>query len=279
MRIDLRIDPSALNVRVRNIHKRIAFGAVNAVNAAAKDVQAAQFENVRARFTVRQPRFLFGTPERPGGAAARIRPFASVRAGRPFAEISVSGPEGRGGVRRRTLLPGFEEGAPRGPFTPGADRVAVPVTGGAARPSIEDAIRQEFTFAGMRLRAYRAGRVVTRPRRGNRRVAQSLFGTEGRVEDPTGRRAGSNVQFKGQHGTFIVRPDSSLTFTGGGIFRRVGEDVEPVYVFVRPFRLDKRLGFRALARRVGEPQLRRRMEAEMAEAVARSRIAAIGRSS
>ena len=128
MRVNLRIDPARLILRLRPLtgSRGLAFAAVNAINAAALKVQEAAFENVRRRFVVRRPAFLFGTAGRPGGAAARITPRASVGAKRPFADVSVQGGLGRGSFRRRTLLAEFERGAIRrgDPF------LAVPIVGG-----------------------------------------------------------------------------------------------------------------------------------------------------
>jgi len=277
VRIELQFDDRVLFARMQKGQRRLAFAAVNAINAAARDVQAAQFENVRRKFTIRDPRFFFGTPERPGGSAARIRTFASVGKGRAFAEVEVSGPLSRGRSARRTLLPEFERGGRRGPFTPGAQTVAVPLTGGAARPSIGDKIAKEFTFGGMQLRGFRGGKFVRR-NKASKSAVVSLFGTEGRVEDPTGRRRGEGLQFRGRQRTFIIPPDASFTFPQGGVFRRTGEDdIELVYVFKRPFQLDTRLGFKALGLAVGEAQLARHFEAETREAVEREGIAAIGR--
>jgi len=276
--VRLTVDDRELFARMAKGQRRLAFAAVNAINAAARDVQVAWFENVRRKFTIRDERFFFGTPGRPGGAAARIRFFASVGKGRAFAEVEVSGPLSRGGSARRTLLPEFERGGVRAPFTPGAKHVAVPITGGAARSSIKERINKEFTFAGMQLRGFRGGKAVVRDRRGGKKAGLSLFGTEGGVQDPTGRRHGEGVQFRGRHRTFLIPPDASFTFPQGGVFRRVSEeDIEPVYVFLKPFRLDQRLGAEPLGVAVAEAQLSRHMEAETREAVEREAIARIGR--
>jgi hypothetical protein len=120
VKIDLQIDTAPLLLRLKNGEKRLAYAVVNAINSTAKRVQEAERERVLRAFVVRKRDFILRE-------AAIIKPFASVKQGRPYAEISV-------GDKQRLLLRKFEQGAAREPFTPGAKSVAVPLLGRPARP-------------------------------------------------------------------------------------------------------------------------------------------------
>ena len=105
MRIDLQIDSAPLVLRLQNGQRRLAYAVVNAINNTAKRIQAAERRRVEQEFTVRKKEFI-------RREAAVIKPFASVKQGRPYAEIGV-------GQKPRLLLSAFERGAERKPFTPG----------------------------------------------------------------------------------------------------------------------------------------------------------------
>jgi len=272
VRVNLRIDPARLILRLRPLtgSRGLAFAAVNAINAAALKVQGAAFENVRRRFVVRRPAFFFGTPGRPGGTAARVTPRASVGRGRPFADVVVRGPLSRGGSARRTLLPEFERGGVKRPSRPGASRVAVPVLRGPARPSKPEPVPQAFTFAGLGLRKFVRGRAVSRSRRGRHVSVAGLFDVGGRLNLPG---PSDTVQIKGRHRTFVIRPESSLSFPSGGVFRRTGPEkgaVELVYAFRRQVPLDARLGFVPLAVSTANRWLPEFLERETIREIARA---------
>src|SRR5690606_34935368 len=92
--------------------------------------------------------------------AAVIKPFASVKQNRAFAEIAV-------GQKPRLLLSAFERGAERKPFTPSARRVAEPVVGGPARPRFSAAVTPELRVGKLRFGRTETGRrraAVTRTR-------------------------------------------------------------------------------------------------------------------
>lgn len=231
MRIDLDVDVAPLILRLRNGERRLAYAAVNAINATAKRVQLAEIENVREHFTIRKPTFFFGTPARPGGVAARIRPFASVKQGRAYAEIAVQAPASRGAVARQTLLPMFEAGGKRPTFTPGAKQVAVPLVGGPARPQQAESVPRAFTFSALHF-----------------------------------ERSSSGKQFRGRQRTFIVNRAGG----GGAVLQRTGpgaEDVRTVYTFQPPPTLDRRLRWMATAQRVADVWFREEMEREAVKAV------------
>ena len=146
MRIDLQIDSAQLVLRLRNGQSRLAYAAVNAVNNTAKRIQAAERRRVEQEFTVRKKEFI-------RREAAIIKPFASVKQGRAYAEISV-------GQKPRLLLSAFERGAVRRPFTSAAQSVAEPVVGGPARPRFTQPVTPE-----LRMRRLRFDRTKTGKRR------------------------------------------------------------------------------------------------------------------
>lgn len=146
MQINVKIDSAQLILRLRDGERRLAYAVVNAINNTAKRIQAAERQRVEQEFMVRKTAFM-------AREAAVIKPFASVRQGRAYAEISV-------GQKPRLLLGLFERGAERRPTMPGAKRVAEPVVGGPARPEF----RREVTPA-LRLRRLRFDRTKTGKRR------------------------------------------------------------------------------------------------------------------
>src|SRR5678815_3968669 len=117
MNIDLRCDVSALEGRVRNAPKRIAYAVVNAINATLKLAQRALQLRAEDVFTVRKHDFI-------RREVAVIKPFASVGQGRVFGEIAV-------GQKARLLLPLFDKGGDRPAFK-GAS-IAVPVAARASK--------------------------------------------------------------------------------------------------------------------------------------------------
>ena len=261
MRIDVQTDSAPLVLRLANGQRRLAYAVVNAINATAKRVQQAEFEQVRGAFQIRRPNFFFGTPARPGGTAARIRPFASVMQGRPYAEVAIQAPEGRGLVSRRTLLPMFEEGGTRPVFTPGAQSIAVPVTGGPARPTFADPVAPQFTFARLRFVDYQGGQKVQREGQRAGRRDKTLYGTEGRMTLPT--RGG--LQWRGAQRTFIATSSKAGAQSGalGGVFQRVGPGrggIRPVYVFRHPMHLAQRLRWVATAQHMADVWFKAEME-------------------
>jgi len=271
MRINVQIEQKDLILQLEKGQRRLAYAVVIAINNTAKRIQQAEFEHIRRRFQVRQPKFLFGSPGRPGGAAARIRPFASVKAARPYADIQISAPPGRGSIDRRLLLPHFEHGGLREPFTPGASYLAVPVTGGPARPTFASKIPKEFTFAGMRLTAHRGRKKLKRPGRRARRQDKTLFGTEGTYRLPEAGLRGK-IQWKGRHRTFIIFEEDEHQM--GGVYQRIGpraEDITPVWVFRKPMRLRRRIRWMLVARRIAATWFPEEMERQTVKAVAHAR--------
>lgn len=143
-RINAPIDSTSLILRMKNGQKRLAYAAVNAINHTAKRIQKAERERVEREFTVRKSEFM-------RRQAAVIKPFASVKQGRAFAEIAV-------GQKPRLLLSQYERGAVREPVTPGASFVAEPVIGGPARPSFADPVPAELRMKRLRFDPMKSGK-------------------------------------------------------------------------------------------------------------------------
>lgn len=144
MRIDLHIDSAELVLRLQNGQRRLAYAVVNAINNTAKRIQAAERQRVEEEFTVRRKEFM-------RREAAIIKPFASVRQGRAYAEIAV-------GQKPRLLLSAFERAAERKPFTPAARSVAEPVGGGPARPQFSQQVTPELRMGRLRFDRTKTGR-------------------------------------------------------------------------------------------------------------------------
>jgi hypothetical protein len=144
MRIDLQIDSTALVLRLQNGQRRLAYAVVNAINNTAKRIQDAERRRVEQVFTVRKKDFM-------RREAAVIKPFANVRAARPYAEIAV-------GQKPRLLLSLFERGGERKPFTPSARSVAEPVVGGPARPQFSEQVTPELRMGRLRFDRTKTGR-------------------------------------------------------------------------------------------------------------------------
>ena len=144
MRINVQIDSAQLVLRLQNGERRLAYAVVNAINNTAKRIQDTERRRVEAEFTVRKKDFI-------RREAAVIKPFASVRQARAFAEIAV-------GQKPRLLLSAFERGAERKPFTPAARSVAEPVVGGPARPQFSAQVTPELRVGKLRFDRTKTGR-------------------------------------------------------------------------------------------------------------------------
>lgn len=269
MNIRLQWDQRQLETFVGRLPRRFAYASVNALRATAERIQQAEFDRARSVFAIRKQAFFFGSPGRPGGVAARITTFPSVKRGIAFAEIE-GGSLPRGGDElssyRRLLYGGFETGFERRPFTPGAKHVAVPRTGGPARPTARSPITPDLTFAKMRLQAFYKPpgrgkqRKITRQTRSRKNLGVGLTREYGRVSLP-GHEKG--IQWKGANRTFVVftrkQPEGEVlqrTGRGRGAFRLA-------WLFERPMRQDRRLEFVATAQRVGAQYFREECERQV----------------
>lgn len=255
MILDLQVDTTQLLLRLHNGEKRLAYAVVNAINQTARRIQEAERDRVRREFVVRRVDFMMRE-------AAVIKPFASVKDARPFAEVAV-------GDKQRLLLSKFEKGAERTPMTPGAKSVAVPLLGRPARPSIAGPVPPAFTFAGMHLVAYYHGKRLTKRRRAGRRDV-GLFGEYGRLALPQPEASGS-VQWKGANRTFLLPVTARAPL--GAVFQRIGPgrgDIREVWSFRRGLRLDARLQFVLTARRIADEWFAEEVQRETIAALAHS---------
>jgi hypothetical protein len=262
--INVQVDASPLILRFEKGERRLVFGVVDSINHAMRDAQRGVQESVGRKFIIRNAPFFFGTPGRPGGAAARISPFASVPGKRLYAEISV-GASTRAGSRR-LLLSEFEKGGTREPMTPGAKSVAVPLLGRPARPSIKRGVPPQYTFAGLQFKAFK-GKVAIK-RRTTRSGGLSLFDEFGRRRDSSEL---GTVQWKGRERTFILKKSAREPL--GGVYQRIGAargDIRLIYAFRRGMRLDARLGFIPTVTRIAPPRFKEYMERAAIEAIGRS---------
>jgi len=266
VRIDVGIDTAQLVRRIQELRgdKGVAYSTVNAINATSKRVQQAVFEHVRQKFIVRKPAFFFGTTARPGGVAAKLGPPPDIKAGRFYREVHTGAEAVRG--RRNVLLPAFEEGGTKKP-TPPSKTIAVPLLGRPARPSIRGGVPPAYTFAGLRFRQYRAGKLVRRRRRG-RTVSETVFGEFGRVQSQRFGEVGT--QWKGQQRTFILGPTANAP--SGGVYQRFGRgDIRMIYSFETEAPLDARLSFVDTARRTADIWFKEEMERELIKTIAHVR--------
>ena len=257
MNITLKWDQSQLDTFTGELPKRLVYATAAAIRGTALRIQQAEFAKARSVFHVRRPGLLFGSDSRPGGVAARITQFPSVKNGVMSAEISagVAGSGGRGvtGNPGPWLWNLFEDGGTREPFTPGAKNVAVPLTGGA-RPNADALVPQSLTFAGMRLVGMKGSDVLSR-NVGKRKGVPSikLTGEYGQVIDPAnfGHTPGyRDVQYKGRNRTYLTFSDR---FPYGAIFQRTGKGAKSgrlLWVFEKPFELKAVLDFVATAQAV-----------------------------
>ena len=262
MRIDVAFDAAPLFARLRNSEKRLTYGVVNAINAVALRVQQAEFQHVREKFIIRNPRFFFGSGTRVGGVAARIIKFASVGKGVLYAEVAT-GAEAVGG-RRNVLLPQFETGGQKTP-TPPSKSIAIPLLGRPARPAINRPVPPAFTFGGLHLVAYKGGKRVRRRRRG-RTTDVGVFGEFGRLVPP---EASGKIQWKGQQRTFLLPTSANAPL--GGVFQRIGPgrgDIREIYKFQATVPIDQRLGFVATAQETAARWFREEIEREAIKALA-----------
>jgi hypothetical protein len=271
------VDTAQLTQWAQFASKRLAYATLTALNRTGRDVQRLEFEHIKRVFVIRGPereRFFFGTIDRPGGAAGKMsRPTPA----RPYVELEIESRR-QGGKGGPILLGGFEHGMTRRPHTPFAENVAVPLLGRPARPSINRPVPPAFTFAGMKLEAFRAGKRIRRRTRGGTRGV-GLFGEFGHRVDlqrlhaevaALRRDSTQSVQWKGRWGTFLLPQTRALPH--GGVFQRIGPergDIRLVWKFVPPFQLDDRLEYVAIAEREAGPLFRRHMEQQLAETFSR----------
>jgi hypothetical protein len=204
MRIDVKFDTSALKAKTERETKRLAYNTAQALNETAKAVQLEERANLDRKFTIRKPAFMY--------RLIKIFTFASAKLGRPFVEIGIDP------TKSRVLLGLFEKGGEKQPVK--GKSVAVPLTGGPARPSFPQSVAAAFRFTALRLH-----------RRGGRKVKRF---------HPSALAPAPAPQFIGAQRTFQI---PKL-----GIFQRIAEGLRGVYLYVRRPKLDARLDFFKIAK-------------------------------
>lgn len=186
MRIDITIDPTALKARTDREVKNLAYSTSQALNAVAKDIQTQQRVHLDQTYHLRKAGFMY--------RLIKIFRFSNARQGIPYAEVGVDT------SKNRVLLSTFEAGGERRPFT--GKHVAVPITGGAARPSESALVKGGFTFEAMALERH-----VTRD---------------------------GKVQWKGKSGTFLLPNIGVFQRQGRRNKRGKGRRVALIYKLIAP---------------------------------------------
>lgn len=208
--------------------KNLVFSAVQGINDTAKLIQRKMRDRAGRVFTLRKEKFI-------RRQIAIIKPFASVKTGTLFAVVSV-------GQKKRLLLTQFERGGERKPVK--GKRVAVPVTGGPARPSFRQPVLKQFTFRQLKLRKSKKRGGLTKKR------------TRGQVKFAATRTGRGKVQWKGRLRTFILQETRKAP--EGGVYQRVGpgrDDIRLIYSFARNVKIPQRLRFKDTAKKIGRKNL------------------------
>lgn len=144
MEFNLDMDTKALVLSLKDGERRLGYAVVNAINLTAKEIQKAERLQMSRAFTIRKEGFMLRQ-------AALIKPFASAKQGRAFAEVSV-------GEKKGLLLSQYEKGGPRRPATSAARSVALPSIGGPARPTIKSLIPPELKVKRLRFDKTKGGK-------------------------------------------------------------------------------------------------------------------------
>jgi hypothetical protein len=216
VKIDATLDTSVLDQTAARYTKNLAISASQALNDTAREAQRRVRDHIIATFHVRSPVFI--------DRLIKIFAFSNVYQDRPFAELGVD-------LKGRSILSLFEEGGERFPFV--GQQEAIPITGGPARPAIEDPVPDTMTFAALKFRKSGVtgeGQVTLAARKaaGNRKR----------------KLPGGYYLWRGEQRTFIL--PSSQAEPSGGVFQRVGpgkDDIRLVYAFKPSVQLRPALEF------------------------------------
>jgi hypothetical protein len=217
--VAVNADVAGALIVLRNGQQKIPWAIALSLNSSAEVAQAAIRARVRRVFRVRKDFTLQQT--------AIIKPRASAVQGTSSVTISV-------GNKSRFLLGQYEEGADRGPFTPGARNVAIPVVGGA-RPTFDVPVTPSLQYTALHFR--RVGGGSGGRRKGPGGGAQSQVRRQGLVRPMSGvKKRSGGKPIEGAMGTFVV-PEV-------GVFQRLaGQMDKMIYAFKRSVRLNPRLQF------------------------------------
>lgn len=213
MKINVSLDTSFLDREAERYQKNLAISTAQALNDTAKEAQSRMRTALRERFHVRKSTIM--------DRSIKIFAFANVGANRPFAEVGVDN-------KQRLLLSLFEQGGERGPFV--GKNVAVPITGQAARSSIDQSVRPDMTFQSLSFGLGKTGSVARTK--------------TGRVSKKQPGGTGGYRFWQGQQRTFILAHSAKEPL--GAVFQRVGpkrDDVRLIYAFKQNVKLKAALDF------------------------------------
>jgi len=217
MQINAKVDVTGLAAKLKSGEKNLVYATVQGINETAKKIQEAERQRLGQIFKIRKPSFIFQQ-------AAIIKPFANVRQGRIYAEISV-------GQKPRLLLSKFEEGGVK--TSEFGKNVAVPVTGTAVRPTAASAVPFKMFITKLGF-----VKTTTKPsylRKKTKNGKWAYWPAEG---------TGGKTQLKGKYRTFIIRPETLNR--DPGVWQRFGPkkgDIRMIYLFTRHPRLKSELKF------------------------------------
>src|SRR5579859_1164330 len=216
MQINVAFDLSLLDKTQKRYEKNLAYSVAQALNDTALDAQKRIRESMRARFHLRRQDFMF--------RAIKMFAFAKVGAGRPYAELGIDN-------KPRLLLALFQTGGERKPFK--GSSVAVPITGGAARPGVDDSVRPEFTFQSLN---FTKGPIT--------KEGKQVLAARKAAHVRKRKLGGQYYVWQGAQRTFIL-PHTARA-PNGGVFQRVGpkkDDLRLIYSFRRNVQVRKMLDF------------------------------------
>lgn len=140
MEVTFEIKADGLLAALTVTERQLPYVWTNAINATLKTIQSRVREHTLESFIVRRRPFI-------------LRQVAYI--GREdFARAPHRATRGRISVRQRErlLLNRFEQGGVRGPWTPGAANVAVPVRGSETRRQKASRVPKSLTFESLNLR-------------------------------------------------------------------------------------------------------------------------------
>jgi len=232
VKILLKTNSLGLLQKAEKAEKKLAYASVNALNETAKKLQKQVQDKAKSDLNIRTPFSLRQT--------AVIKPFASVKQNRPYAEISI-------GRKERLLLTELETPASekREPFTVGAKRVAVPMIDGMPRARFPQKLPKEMYFKALKLKRWPRGTAKgARPPNFNE------------------LRAGGQVIWRGRLRTYMI---PSI-----GVFQRTSStQSKPIYLFDDDVPIPKRLQFMDIMDRYGSEELTEQMERQIIKEIAR----------
>lgn len=220
MQINVEFDLSLLDKARARYEKNLAYSVAQALNDTALDAQKRIRESLRVKFHLRKQDFMY--------RSIKMFAFANVGADRPYAELGVDN-------KPRLLLSLLQTGGTRPAFK--GQSVAVPITGGAARPGISDSVTPGFTFQALN---FTRGPILASGRK--ELAARRAKGIRKR------KLAGKYYVWQGAQRTFILQHTQRLPY--GGVFQRTGpkrDDVRLIYAFRKNVQLRKMFDFIEIA--------------------------------